>query len=223
MIKNFLGWFDTEEPIRVVKETAHTISEEAACVKRGYEQYQRQIESYKKQIELVELQRQKETKLFLSIIDHIDDLIWAKDMEGRYIIANKAFREKFCYGMKWSELRNKTDLEIVSGFKSSVGDENHTLGADTQSDLLVKNTEQAKRFLEQGTVNGKLVKLVVNKSPVYDFEGVMFATCGTGKDVTKWHEDLERVLQASNSCLGDDGKELLLRELNKLEFGTKDY
>ena len=41
-------------------------------------------------------------------------MVWAKDLDGRYIVANKAFREKFCYGLSWNELQGKNDFRAGS-------------------------------------------------------------------------------------------------------------
>lgn len=216
MIRDFLGWFDTDESIKVVKETATVISEQAACVRDSHRDYQMKINEYKQKLETVEHRRQKETKLFLAVIDHIEDMIWAKDLEGRYLLANKAFRDKFCYGLKWSVINGLTDCEIADVLKGEhTGDTKFFYGSDTDTEVL--KTGKAIQFLEHGHIQGKFVKLVVKKSPVCDFGGTMFATCGTSKDITELHSVLEKTIEAGNVCLGADGKELLLKELNKLE------
>ena len=66
------------------------------------------------------------------------------------------------------------------------------------------------------------MKLFVNKSPLCDRTGTMFAVCGSGRDITEWHNDLEMAIKTSNACFGKEGRELLLKELNKLEFKNTD-
>lgn len=212
------------DSVNEVKGITEEISSDVKQLRKCHVEYCNEVNEYKEKLRKLEEERVKETRLFLSVIDHIDDMMWAKDMEGRYIMANKSFREKFCYGMKWSELRGKTDQEIAIRFKELVGDSNHTFGeVCANSDEIIHKTEESRQFLEHGLVNGKMLKLVVNKSPVYDFEGVMFATCGTGRDVTEWHDELERAINASNACFGREGKELLLKELNRLKFEEGDH
>ena len=175
--------------------------------------------------DLIDLKRQfrKEKNLRNAILDHLDDMIWAKDLEGKYIMTNKSFRERFCYGLRDDEILGKDDIELATLFKSKVGNENHTFGEVCgNSDAVVKDVQQAVKFLEFGNINGSLMKLVVNKSPLCDHKGNMFAVCGSGRDVTEWHNDLERAIEASNCCLGAEGRELLLKELNKLEFKNND-
>ena len=175
--------------------------------------------------DLIELKRKyrREKNLRNAVLDHLDDMIWAKDLEGKYIMTNKSFRERFCYGLRDDEILGKDDIELATLFKSKVGNENHTFGEVCgNSDEVVKDVQQAVKFLEFGNINGSLMKLVVNKSPLCDHKGNMFAVCGSGRDVTEWHNDLEKAIEASNCCLGAEGRELLLKELNKLEFKNHD-
>ena len=164
--------------------------------------------------------------LLLNVLDHLDDMVWAKDMDGKYIVANKAFRYKFCYGMTWEELQGRTDQEIAKVFKELVREENHTFGEMcANSDIVIHETKLPQKFLEFGNINGKLMKLVVNKSPVYNFEGKMFATCGSGRDVTKWHDDIERAVKEAAKgceCFHREDVAIVLDELNKFRFEEGD-
>lgn len=175
--------------------------------------------------DLIELKRKyrREKNLRNAVLDHLDDMIWAKDLDGNYIMTNKSFRERFCYGLRDDEILGKNDIELATLFKSKVGNENHTFGEVCgNSDLEIHNNQMAMKFLESGNINGEVMKLVVNKSPLCDHKGSMFAVCGTGRDVTEWHNDLEKAIEASECCFGQDGKELLMKELNKLEFKNND-
>lgn len=196
-------------------------------IRKCYDDSQDEINKYKEEIEIERKARIKEQNLFVSVIDHIDDMLWAKDIDGRYIVANKAFRNKFCYGLQWDEMQGKNDIELAKIFKDKVGDENHTFGeVCANSDEVILRTEIAKEFLEYGKINGKMMKLAVNKSPVYNYEGKMFGTCGTGRDVTDWHDSLEEAIakiQSGCSCFGHEETEMLLKELNKLKFEEGDH
>lgn len=74
------------------------------------------------------------------------------------------------------------------------------------------------KFLEKGNINGKVMKLVVNKSPLKNYKGEMYGVCGSGRDVTEWHTAFEKAIESLNACFGAEGRSLLLSELNKLEF-----
>lgn len=193
-------------------------------VKKDTEKIIKLIEEYKecaniKGFKALKRQYEVEKNLRSSILDHLDDMVWCKDLDGKYLMTNKAFREKFCYGLSDAEILGKTDIELAKIFKAKVGDANHTFGEMClNSDLVIHQVQGALQFLESGNINGSLLKLVVNKSPIRDYTGRMFGVVGSGRDVTEWHTSLEKAIESSNACFGTEGKNLLLKELNKLEF-----
>ncbi len=207
------------------------LTREISCdvkhIRECYNDSKKAIEQYKIDLENERASRIKEQNLFVSVLDHLDDMVWSKDMDGRYIVANKAFREKFCYGMSWNELQGKNDLELALKFKKLVGEENHTFGEVCgNSDVVIHETRLPKKFLEHGNINGKLMKLIVNKSPVYDYKGNMFGTCGTGRDITDWHDSIEEAIckaRNSCSCFQQEDADKILDELNKFKFKAGDH
>lgn len=203
------------------------ISLDVKHIKQCYNESKEAIEQYKKDLEIEKASRIKEQNLFVSVLDHLDDMVWSKDMDGRYIVANKAFREKFCYGISWNELQGQNDIELALKFKKLVGCENHTFGEVCgNSDVVIQETRLPKKFLEHGNINGKLMKLIVNKSPVYDCKGEMFATCGTGRDVTDWHDSIEQAIlkiKSECSCFQQDDADKIINELNKFKFKVGDH
>ena len=217
-IKKFLQYINIFDIPRLTREIRCDVKH----IRERYDETIKAIEKYKEDLRKEREIRIKEKNLFISVLDHLDDLVWAKDMDGKYIVANKAFREKFCYGISWEDLQGKTDQELAKEFKHLVGEENHTFGEMcANSDVIIQETKVPKQFLEEGNINGKLMKLVVNKSPVYNFEGKMFATCGSGRDVTEWHDAVEKAikeLKAECSCFQHEDAEKVLKELNKFRF-----
>ena len=222
-IKKFLQYINIFDIPRLTREIRCDVKH----IREKYDETMHAIEKYKEDLRKEREIRLKEKNLFISVLDHLDDLVWAKDMDGKYIVANKAFREKFCYGISWEDLQGKTDKELAKEFKHLVGEENHTFGEMcANSDVIIQETKVPKQFLEEGNINGKLMKLVVNKSPVYNFEGKMFATCGSGRDVTEWHDAVEKAikeLSAECSCVQHEDAEKILKELNKFRFKEGDY
>ena len=222
-VKSFLQYINIFDIPRLARE----ISCDVKHIREKYDETITSIEKYKKALQLEKENRQKERNLFLSVLDHLDDMIWAKDIDGKYIVANKAFREKFCYGITWNELQGKTDVELSVEFKKLVGEENHTFGEMcANSDVPVQETKIPQKFLEEGNINGKLMKLVVNKSPVFDHRGEMFATCGSGRDVTEWHNAVEKAIEELRCeclCFKQEDIEKILNELNKFKFREGDH
>lgn len=209
-----------------IPQLTRDISSDVKHIRKYYDDSQKAIENYKIELERERKERIKEQNLFVSVMDHIEDMLWSKDLDGRYIVANKAFRNKFCYGLEWNEMQGKNDVELAKIFKDKVGSENHTFGeVCANSDEVIIRNEIAKEFMEYGLINGKMMKLVVNKSPVYDNKGELCATCGTGRDITDWHDSLEEAINKVHkgcSCFGQEETEMLLKELNKLKFAEDD-
>ena len=205
-----------------IPQLTRDISSDVKHIRKYYDDSQKAIENYKIELEIERRERIKEQNLFVSVMDHIEDMLWSKDLDGRYIVANKAFRNKFCYELEWNEMQGKNDIELAKIFKDKVGNENHTFGeVCANSDEVIIRNEIAKEFMEYGLINGKMMKLVVNKSPVYNNKGELCATCGTGRDITDWHDSLEEAINKVHegcSCFGQEETEMLLKELNKLKF-----
>ena len=223
LIKKFLQYINIFDIPRLTREIRCDVKH----IREKYDETMHAIEKYKEDLRKEREIREKEKNLFLSVLDHLDDLVWAKDIDGKYIVANKAFREKFCYGISWEDLQGKTDQELAKKFKHLVGEENHTFGEMcANSDVIIHETKVPQQFLEEGNINGKLMKLVVNKSPVYNFEGKMFGICGSGRDVTEWHNAVEKAikeLKAEYSCFQHEDAEKILKELNKFRFREGDH
>ena len=53
------------------------------------------------------------------------------------------------------------------------------------SDVVIQRSGLPQKFLEDGKINGKLMKLIVNKSIVTNQDDEIFAICGSGRDVTE--------------------------------------
>ena len=222
-IKSFLAYINIFDIPRLTRE----ISYDVKLIRERYDETIKAIEDYKKELEAERDKRAKERNLFLSVLDHLDDMVWAKDLEGKYIVANKSFREKFCYGITWDELQGMTDVELAKKFKKLVGEENHTFGEMcANSDVVVQRSKLPQKFLEDGNIDGKLMKLIVNKSIVVNYKNEMLATCGSGRDVTEWHNAVEKAikeLRCECSCFKQEDVEKILNELNKFKFREGDH
>ena len=222
-LKSFLAYINIFDIPRLTRE----ISCDVKLIRDKYDETIKAIDDYKKELEAERDKRAKERNLFLSVLDHLDDMVWAKDLDGKYIVANKAFREKFCYGITWDELQGRTDIELAVKFKKQVGEENHTFGElCVNSDVVVQRSRLPQKFLEDGNINGKLMKLIVNKSIVVNSNNEMFAICGSGRDVTEWYVSIENAiknLKAECSCIDKEEVNKILDVLNKFRFEEGDH
>lgn len=222
-IKSFLSYINIFDIPRLTRE----ISCDVKLIRDRYDETIKAIDDYKKELEIERDKRSRERNLFLSVLDHLDDMVWAKDLGGKYIVANKSFREKFCYGITWDELQGMTDIELAKKFKKQVGEENHTFGElCANSDVVVQRSKLPQKFLEDGNINGELMKLVVNKSIVVNENNEMFAVCGSGRDVTEWYIAIENAiknLKVECSCFDNEEVTKILDELNKFKFKGGDH
>lgn len=114
----------------------------------------------------------------------VPDLIWAKDLDDRYIFANKAIRSKLLKCRKGESPIGKNDLYFAKRERSD--GHTHTFGEIcVDSDQVVKNNQQPGRFLEDGLVRGNYLVLDVHKAPFFNERGELIGTVGVGRDVSK--------------------------------------
>ncbi|MBA4418780.1 MAG: hypothetical protein C0392_12860 [Syntrophus sp. (in: bacteria)] len=120
--------------------------------------------------------------------DNVPDLIWAKDLEKRFIFANRAVCTKLLNANDVDEPIGKTDMFFAERERQSRPDNPlwHTFGEIcTDSDAVVMETRRPQRFDEFGNVQGEFLFLDVYKAPFLDDKGNMIGTVGCGRDITK--------------------------------------
>lgn len=139
-----------------------------------------------KQLLLKELY--KKDVIISAMIEKLPDMLWFKDVEGRYVYANKAIREGLLLD---DSPEGKTDMELAYAAKEVYGDREHTFGevcGDSDEDVL-ENEYESKRYVESGKVKGKMLHLEVNKS-VVKVDGKIIGVVGSGRDITEYREEL---------------------------------
>ncbi len=120
--------------------------------------------------------------------DNLPDLIWAKDLEGRYLFANRALCERLLMAADTEEPVGKTDMFFASRERASHPDDPdwHTFGElCMDSDTVVVERGQPGFFHEFGNVQGQLLRLMVHKAPLFDEDGRMIGTVGSARDITE--------------------------------------
>lgn len=139
-----------------------------------------------KQLLLKELH--KKDVIISAMIEKLPDMLWFKDVEGRYVYANKAIREGLLLD---DSPEGKTDMELSYAAKQEYGDREHTFGevcGDSDKDVL-ENEYESKRYVESGKVKGKMLHLEVNKS-IVKVDGEIIGVVGSGRDITEYREEL---------------------------------
>lgn len=149
--------------------------------------------------------------------DAIPDMLWAKDIYGKYVVANKAIRDKLLFD---DYPRGKDDKQLSKARKLVIGNDNHTFGEMCgDSDLIVLGSEIHMTFVEEGIVSGKRLILKVHKNVIRDAMGEIIGTVGVGKDITDEYAFLEDIRETT-TC--SDTKFKITELLLKNKFCNKD-
>lgn len=118
------------------------------------------------------------------MLDTVPDLIWAKDLDNRYLYTNQGICDTLLHCNSTREALGKNDLFFAERERSR--GHQHTFGEIcVDSDEVVKKSGKPGRFLEYGLVRGKNLILDVHKTPFFDTAGNMIGTVGCGRDITK--------------------------------------
>ena len=127
--------------------------------------------------------------------DNVPDLIWSKDLEGRFLFVNQAMCDNLIMCDRPDKALGKTDMFFAEQQRNA-GHE-HTFGEKCiDSDAIIKEKRAPGRFLEDGLVSNKYLVLDVHKAPFLNKDGEMIGMVGCGRDVTK-EKETEKALWKS--------------------------
>jgi PAS domain S-box-containing protein len=198
--------FCREYPVKLRKKDGTIIDALITTVARkdsdgcviGFQGTVRDVTDLKRSQEALR-QREHQYKALYSMVrlicDNVPDLIWAKDMAGRFTFVNKAMCEKLLQARDTDEPIGKDDLFFAERARNSnLADPHwHDFGElCMNSDRTIIESRRAQRFEEFGNVNGEYLHLDVHKAPLFNTQGEIVGTVGCGRDVTK-----ERAIEQS--------------------------
>lgn len=126
--------------------------------------------------------------------DNVPDLLWAKDLDRRFLFVNQAMCDKLLIAKDTVEPVGKTDMFFAERERKNHADHPdwHTFGEICRdSDSVVLETGKAGRFDEFGNVQGKFLFLDVYKAPFRDADGKILGTVGCGREVTNERRMIE--------------------------------
>jgi CheY-like chemotaxis protein len=118
--------------------------------------------------------------------DNVPACIWAKDLNNRYIFANKAMCDHLLNAKDTEEPLGKTDMFFAERERAAHPDNPtwHTFGEICRdTDMTVLQEKRAQHFDESGNVKGNRIFLDAFKGPFYDDEGKIIGTVGCGRIV----------------------------------------
>ena len=143
--------------------------------------------------------RESEARL-RAILDHNPAPVFIKDTAGRYVHVNSRFEELF--GLHGANSVGKTDAELFAGEQAE---------AFQRNDRKVLDLGHAIQFEEVVQYRDGQHTSIVNKFPLRDVQGKIYALCGIATDITE-RKAAEEALRDLNEQL-DQRVALRTREL----------
>ncbi len=146
--------------------------------------------------------------------DNVPDMIWAKDLEGRYLFVNQAMASGLLCARDTDEPVGKDDLFFAERERTSHPEDSQwfTFGEQclaTDGDTLRQGVPSV--FEEMGNVRGRYLCLEAFKAPFLDAAGQVIGTVGSARDVTerkqveqelaRYRKNLEEVVRERTSEL----------------------
>lgn len=152
--------------------------------------------------------------LLRCVADNVPDMIWAKDVDKRYLFVNKAICEQLLQAENTNEPLGKDDLFFAQRARSQHPDDAqwHTFGESCQdSDALTLQRGCTGQFDEAGHVQGHFLALDVHKAPLIDDTGCTIGVVGSARDVTAEHAAQEK-LRIAALVLANSSEALMLSD-----------
>ncbi|MCX6266940.1 MAG: response regulator [Bacteroidetes bacterium] len=137
--------------------------------------------------------------MFRSISDNMTDMLWAKDLEKKFIFANKSVCDNLLIAKDTEEPVGKGDMFFAKRQREAHPEnpEWHTFGElCIDSDQIILDSGVPGQFDEYGNVQGNFLFLDVRKSPLYDINGNMIGTVGSAQDCTSEREMSNQLAQS---------------------------
>lgn len=127
-------------------------------------------------IEIQKTEKEREETQFRlqSILDNTPLIIFIKDLEGRYLLANKSYREAFNFSKE--QIIGKTDFELV--------DEKDAMRY-SEIDEYIKREQKNVEIEETVEQDGIKKNLLIVKFPLFDKENNIYGIGGIASDITE--------------------------------------
>jgi len=147
----------------------------------------------------------KTEEQFSAILNHSPNLIFLKDVDGRYLLINEEYRKTFRFTR--DQIYGKKDIEIFPPDQAAVF---------RGSDLQVLHARAPMEFEEVALHDDGPHTSIVQKFPLFDSRGEIYAICGFVTDITgrKRAEEELRRLSGQLLRLQDEERRKIARDLH---------
>ncbi len=134
-----------------------------------------------------EAERDAQAAMLRGIVDSDQTLIYAKDLDGRYLLTNLAFERAF--GLTAGELIGRTDQHLDPEL-ATVWRSNDLQARQGRYEVEeIAETREGRRYYES------------TKFPLHDGAGRLYGTCGVSSDVTVSRRSVEVLQEAHEQAL----------------------
>lgn len=167
-------------------------------------------------LQISEARTKNLANLLRLVSDNVPDLIWAKDLNKRFLFTNKAMCEQLLNATDTNEPIGKDDLFFAQRERSQHPDNPqwHTFGELCQdSDAITLQNGAASQFDEFGNVQGKFLFLDVRKAPFVNDQGEIIGMVGSARDVTA-QKAADEKLRLASLILENSSEAMLLCDAN---------
>jgi PAS domain S-box-containing protein len=147
----------------------------------------------------------KAEEQFSAILKHSPNLIFLKDVEGRYLLINKEYRKTFKFTQ--DQIIGRKDIEVFPPDQAA---------QFCEADLHVRQARAPLEFEEVVLQEDGPHTSIVQKFPLFDVEGEIYAICGFVTDITERKRAAEDLRRISGQLLRsqDDERRRIAQELH---------
>jgi len=140
---------------------------------------------------IAELEKENQFNLLRTVIDLIPDYIYAKDLESRFILANKEVADNLGVE-KPSDVIGKTDHDFFESSLADIyrADEVRVITSGIPMPQIIELTKDSRTGMDKW--------LHTRKVPYFDSEGNIVGVVGSGTDITAIKKMQNRLIQLEN-------------------------
>jgi len=138
-------------------------------------------------------------QMFRLMSDNMSDMVWAKDLDKRYIFVNKSLIEKILILEDTEIAIGKTLTEIMDYHNQNNSNKIDLVDYVSQgeaTDTIVMETGRPLNFDENIDIDGVERYLDIRKAPIFNEDGEMIGVVGSARDITAQKVFEKKLLEA---------------------------